>query len=158
MSSSPWQHVPYALEYLLYARAARFLYMIKLNLCTIDVHPQNAYRWGNSLSILWRNMIAAARHPGEVLTQWHEAGGVLPTELARQLGVPANGSPRSSTANVVLPATQHYSLLIGSAITRSSGCTCRHCTIWTLSKLNHEWLSDRSLLAQLFTVIRLTSI
>ncbi|AUV96169.1 hypothetical protein C3400_25305 [Klebsiella oxytoca] len=132
--------------------------MIKLNLCTIDVHPQNAYRWGNSLSILWRNMIAAARHPGEVLTQWHEAGGVLPTELARQLGVPANGSPRSSTTNVVLPATQHYSLLIGSAITRSSGCTCRHCTIWTLSKLNHEWLSDRSLLAQLFTVIRLTSI
>ncbi|EBO7979575.1 hypothetical protein EAN81_24950 [Klebsiella pneumoniae] len=101
----------------------------------------------NSLSFLWRNMTAAARHPNEVLTQWHEAGGVLTIELARQLGVPANGTPRSSSANAVLPATKHYGLLIGSAITRSSGCTCRHCTIWSLSKLNQEWLSDRSLLA-----------
>ncbi|MGP1698687.1 hypothetical protein ACST8G_25525, partial [Klebsiella pneumoniae] len=101
----------------------------------------------NSLSFLWHNMTAAARHPNEVLTQWHEAGGVLTIELARQLGVPANGTPRSSSANAVLPATKHYGLLIGSAITRSSGCTCRHCTIWSLSKLNQEWLSDRSLLA-----------
>ncbi|MDR8242243.1 addiction module antidote protein, HigA family, partial [Acinetobacter baumannii] len=37
-------------------------------------------------------MTAAARHPNGVLTQWHEAGGVLTIELARQLGVPANGT------------------------------------------------------------------
>lgn len=63
--------------------------------------------------------MTATAHPlGEAITQWHEAGGVLTTELERQLGSPANGSPRSSTANAVLPATQHYGLLIGSAITR----------------------------------------
>lgn len=106
-------------------RCSLLFYIIILNLCTIDVHPQNPYRWIYSLSIFWRNMTAAAHHPSEVLTQWHEAGGVLTTEVARQLGVPANGLPRSSPANAVLPATQHYGLLIGSAITRSSGCTVR---------------------------------
>ncbi|MAK65874.1 MULTISPECIES: HigA family addiction module antitoxin [unclassified Methylophaga] len=35
-------------------------------------------------------MTAAAHHPGEVLAQRLEAVGVSPTELARQLGVPAN--------------------------------------------------------------------
>jgi len=35
-------------------------------------------------------MAAAAYHPGEVLARRLEAIGVLPTELARQLGVPAN--------------------------------------------------------------------
>jgi len=35
-------------------------------------------------------MIAAAHHPGGVLAQRLEAVGVSPTELARQLGVPAN--------------------------------------------------------------------
>lgn len=35
-------------------------------------------------------MATAAQHPGEVLAAQLEAVGVLPTELARQLGVPAN--------------------------------------------------------------------
>ncbi|RDD95242.1 addiction module antidote protein, HigA family [Acidovorax sp. BoFeN1] len=35
-------------------------------------------------------MTAAVNHPGEVLAQRLEAVGVSPTELARQLGVPAN--------------------------------------------------------------------
>ena len=35
-------------------------------------------------------MAAAAHHPGEVLAQRLEAVGALPTELARQLDVPAN--------------------------------------------------------------------
>ncbi|AJE23504.1 MULTISPECIES: HigA family addiction module antitoxin [Azotobacter] len=35
-------------------------------------------------------MAAAVHHPGEVLAQRLEAVGVSPTELARQLGVPAN--------------------------------------------------------------------
>ena len=35
-------------------------------------------------------MTAAAHHPGGVLAQRLEAVGVSPTELARQLGVPAN--------------------------------------------------------------------
>ena len=35
-------------------------------------------------------MIAAAHHPGGVLAQRLEAVGVSPTELARQLAVPAN--------------------------------------------------------------------
>lgn len=35
-------------------------------------------------------MTTAVHHPGEVLAQQLEAIGVSPTELARQLGVPAN--------------------------------------------------------------------
>lgn len=35
-------------------------------------------------------MAAIVQHPGEVLADRLEAIGVLPTELARQLGVPAN--------------------------------------------------------------------
>ena len=35
-------------------------------------------------------MTAEVHHPGEVLAQQLEAIGVSPTELARQLGVPAN--------------------------------------------------------------------
>lgn len=35
-------------------------------------------------------MAVVVRHPGEVLADQLEAVGVLPTELARQLGVPAN--------------------------------------------------------------------
>lgn len=35
-------------------------------------------------------MTTAVHHPGEVLAQQLEAVGVSPTELARQLGVPAN--------------------------------------------------------------------
>lgn len=35
-------------------------------------------------------MTAAAQHPGEVLAHMLEALGVTPTELARQLHVPAN--------------------------------------------------------------------
>lgn len=35
-------------------------------------------------------MTVAVHHPGEVLAQRLEAVGVSPTELARQLGVPAN--------------------------------------------------------------------
>ncbi|CAI1543286.1 HigA family addiction module antitoxin [Serratia fonticola] len=35
-------------------------------------------------------MTAAAHYPGEVLAQRLDAVGVLPTGLARQLGVPAN--------------------------------------------------------------------
>ncbi|MCT7310198.1 HigA family addiction module antitoxin [Ralstonia sp. CHL-2022] len=35
-------------------------------------------------------MTAAVHHPGQVLAQRLEAVGVSPTELARQLGVPAN--------------------------------------------------------------------
>lgn len=37
-----------------------------------------------------RNMTTAAHHPGEVLAERLEVIGVSPTELARQLGVPAN--------------------------------------------------------------------
>lgn len=60
-------------------------------------------------------MTAVVRHLGEVLAQPLEAVSVIPTELVRQLCVPAN-SIRSSTANVGLPATQHYGLLIGRVI------------------------------------------
>lgn len=35
-------------------------------------------------------MTVAVHHPGEILAQRLEAVGVSPTELARQLGVPAN--------------------------------------------------------------------
>ncbi|WP_080402115.1 HigA family addiction module antitoxin [Burkholderia ubonensis] len=35
-------------------------------------------------------MTAEVHHPGEFLARRLEAAGVLPTELARQLGVPAN--------------------------------------------------------------------
>lgn len=35
-------------------------------------------------------MTTAVQHPGEVLAAQLEAVGILPTELARQLGVPAN--------------------------------------------------------------------
>lgn len=35
-------------------------------------------------------MTTAVHHPGEVLAQQLEAVGVSPTELARQIGVPAN--------------------------------------------------------------------
>tara|TARA_A100001391_G_C4957904_1_gene249051 strand:- start:148 stop:471 length:324 start_codon:yes stop_codon:yes gene_type:complete len=35
-------------------------------------------------------MIRTGHHPGEILAQRLEAVGVSPTELARQLGVPAN--------------------------------------------------------------------
>ena len=35
-------------------------------------------------------MVKVVQHPGEVLATQLEAVGVLPTELARQLGVPAN--------------------------------------------------------------------
>ena len=35
-------------------------------------------------------MAVTTHHPGEFLAQQLEAVGVLPTELARQLGVPAN--------------------------------------------------------------------
>lgn len=35
-------------------------------------------------------MVAEAHHPGGVLSQWLEVAGVSPTELARQLDVPAN--------------------------------------------------------------------
>lgn len=66
---------------------------------TIDVHRQGYYaaktiRSGEpaplGFSLKGHSMTAIAYHPGEVLAHKLEALGVKPTELARQLHVPAN--------------------------------------------------------------------
>ena len=46
--------------------------------------------WSERAAVFESNMTAIVHRPGEVLAQRLEALGVLPTELARQLGVPAN--------------------------------------------------------------------
>ena len=56
-----------------------------------------------------------AIHPGEILGDELAETGISATELARQIGVPANRITQIVRASARSPATRRFGWLIGSA-------------------------------------------
>jgi len=69
-------------------------------------------------------MARTAIHPGEILAEELAEVAVTPTELARQLRVPANRITQIVHGKRA-PATRRYGSAIGSAPVRNSGSICK---------------------------------